>query len=167
MIELQQSGSAALSKHISESCSWVTEVCEYDVTYASGALNLNIFTSYGSSEGTSEKVKEELQSVLSSLEVFLNCIQEKKAGTCSFNSLKEPCTICRILQQSGSHVCCTSVKCLHISSDQAPSQRKAHVELNAVTSKDINHMHAISPVWLRLIALLQELLIISSPLQTY
>ena len=41
MIELQQNGSGALKKYISEHCTWISEVREYDITDASGSFFIN------------------------------------------------------------------------------------------------------------------------------
>ena len=38
MIELQRNGSGALKKYISEHCTWISEVREYDITHASGSF---------------------------------------------------------------------------------------------------------------------------------
>lgn len=59
-----------------------------------------------------------------------NCILSNNATDCTFTSLDKPCDRCIqnkcILNESP----CVSAKILHVSSDQAPAQRKAHMELN-------------------------------------
>ena len=138
MIELQQEGTSTLTKYISEHCKWTSEIKEFDITDASGAFYINAYSIYGTSQGTSEDVKGELSNVVSSLEVCLNCIKENKQAECSFTTLQEPCDQCKVLQDCGQDLCCTSFKVIHVSSDQAPSQRKAHSELNKLSPKDLD-----------------------------
>ena len=54
---------------------------------------------------------------------------------CKFSSLMEVCSRCETLSLKEEP--CISAKCMHMSSDQAPSQRKAHIQLNQVGSNDI------------------------------
>jgi hypothetical protein len=51
MIELQRDGPGVLKKYISEHCTWITEVKEYDITDASGSFFINVFAEYGSAKG--------------------------------------------------------------------------------------------------------------------
>ena len=41
-------GNTAVHKFISENCSWISEVKEFDVCVASGTVHVNIFTKFAS-----------------------------------------------------------------------------------------------------------------------
>ena len=53
-----------------------------------------------------------------------------------YPSLKEVCTRCKTLDLEANPY--ISAHCVHVSSDQAPSQCKAHIELNNVSPNDLN-----------------------------
>jgi hypothetical protein len=143
MVELQRDGTGTVNKYIAENCKWTSEIKEYDITDASGPFYINAYSIYGTAQGTSHEVRGELSDVIASLEVCSNCIQHSKQTECTFKTLKGPCDQCKVLQDCGQEICCTSFKVVHVSSDQAPSQRKAHEELNKVSSKDINEVDYI------------------------
>ena len=67
----------------------------------------------------------------------MDCVKDGEHKNCYFTSLTDPCSRCKTLQQMGQNICCTSFKIIHVSSDQASAQRKAHIELNEVSIKDI------------------------------
>ena len=137
MKELYRDGNVAVHKYITENCSWLSEVREYDMVDASGTVCVNVYTKFSPSGGDAECVKEELREALGPLEACTNCIISNKTSTCIFDSLKEPCRRCgehENLQESP----CVSAKIIHVSSDQTPSQRKAHSEMNANSSQYLN-----------------------------
>ena len=57
MMDLHRNGNAAVHQYIKENCEWISEVKEYDMMDASGSVNVNVFTSFGTSAGDSESVK--------------------------------------------------------------------------------------------------------------
>lgn len=122
MKELQRQGTASFQKYISEKCKWVSEIKEFDITDASGSFYVNAYSKYDTADGISEDVKNELSTVISSLEVCTNCIEENKQEECNFTSLTEPYNSCRDLHDSGEDLCCLSFKVIHVSSDQASAQ---------------------------------------------
>ena len=73
---------------------------------ASGSVNVNVFTLFGTSAGDAESVKEELKEALQSLQSCTNCILSNNARTCAFTSLEKPCERCnlRSWQQTSFHV---------------------------------------------------------------
>lgn len=136
MRELYQEGNAAVHKFISDNCSWISEVKEFDVCDASGQVHVNMFTKFSSTGGDAGSVKRELSEVFECLEACTNCLLADNAKNCRYPSLKEVCTRCEGLDIKSQP--CISAKCIHVSSDQAPSQCKAHIELNSVASNDVN-----------------------------
>ena len=136
MRELYQEGNTAAHKYISDNCSWISEVKEFDVCDASGQVHVNMFTKFTSAGGDAGSVKRDLSEVLECLEACSNCLLAGNAKNCRYPSLKDVCTRCERLDLE-SHSC-ISARCIHVSSDQAPSQRKAHIELNSVASNDVN-----------------------------
>lgn len=138
MVGLQRDGAGSLKKYISEHCEWISEVNEYDITDASGSFYINAYTEYATMKGTANKVKEAVSTVRNSIEVCQQCIKEHRQVECTFTTFKEACNRCKTLQSHGQDVKCTSFKVLHVSSDQASAQRKAHSELNQVTPKAID-----------------------------
>jgi len=68
-------------------------------------------------------------------ETCTNCILSGNVKNCKFSSSLEVCTRCKTLDLDKEP--CISAKCIHVSSDQAPSQRKAHIELDQVAVNDI------------------------------
>lgn len=88
-------------------------------------------------QGTSDTIKTTLSNVIKSITVCVDCVKDGEHKNCHFTSLTDPCTRCKTLQQMGQNICCTSFKIIHVSSDQLSAQRKAHVELNEVSIKDI------------------------------
>lgn len=138
MVELQREGSGSLKKYVSEHCEWISEVNEYDITDASGSFYINAYTEYGTAKGTANKVKETVSNVTNSIEVCQQCIKERRHTECTFTTFKGACNRCKHLQIHGQDVTCTSLKVIHVSSDQASAQRRAHSELNQVTSKAID-----------------------------
>ena len=139
MIELQRHGPGELKKYISEHCTWITEVKEYDITDASGSFFINVFTEYGSAKGTSDAIKTAVSDVIQDIQVCAPCIKENRHLDCAFSTFKDACNRCKDLQKGGQKVCCTSLKIIHVSSDQAAAQRKAHSELNSESSNDISN----------------------------
>ena len=135
MRELYQGGNTAVHKFIADNCSWISEVKEFDVCDASGKVHVNIFTKFCSSGGDADSVKRELCEVLKCVGACTNCVLSGNAKNCKFSSLMEVCTRCKTVDLEREP--CISAKCIHVSSDQAPSQRKAHIELNQVGSNDI------------------------------
>ena len=135
MKELYQGGNASVHRFIADKCSWISEVKEFDVCDASGKVHVNIFTKFCFSGGDADSVKRELNEVFGCVEACTNCILSGNAKNCKFSSLMEVCTRCKTLALEREP--CISAKCIHVSSDQAPSQRKAHIELNQVASNDI------------------------------
>lgn len=127
MRELYQEGNTAAHKYISDNCSWISEVKEFDVCDASGQVHVNMFTKFTSTGGDAGSVKRDLSEVLECLEACSNCLLAGNAKNCRYPSLKDVCTRCERLDLE-SHSC-ISARCIHVSSDQAPSQRKAHIEL--------------------------------------
>lgn len=119
MIELQQNGSGALKKFISEHCTWISEVREYDIKDASGSFFINAFTEYGTAQGISETIKTTLSNVIKSITVCVDCVKDGEHKNCHFTSLPDPCSRCKTLQQMGQNIYCTSFKIIHVSSDQA------------------------------------------------
>ena len=99
---------------------------------ASGRVHVNIYTNFSSSAGDSESVRDELKETLSCVNACTNCILKGEAKNCSYLSTKEPCTQCK----NTDAVQCVSAMCIHVSSDQAPSQRRAHSELNKEGTTD-------------------------------
>lgn len=138
MVELQREGSGSLKKYVSEHCEWISEVNEYDITDASGSFYINAYTEYGTAKGTANKVKETVSNVTNSIEVCQQCIKERRHTECTFTTFKGACNRCKHLQIHGQDVTCTSLKVIDVSSDQASAQRRAHSELNQVTSKAID-----------------------------
>ena len=72
----------------------------------------------------------------------LRAVYERKQASrlCIFDlKLKDACNRCKDLQNGGQRVCCISLKIIHVSSDQAAAQRKAHSELNGESSNDISN----------------------------
>lgn len=136
MRELYQEGNTAVHKFISENCSWISEVKEFDVCDASGKVHVNTFTKFSSAGGDSESVKRELSQAFECLEACSNCLLADNAKNCNYLSLNEVCTRCKTLNLERHP--CISARCIHVSSDQAPSQRKAHIDLNSTASKDLN-----------------------------
>lgn len=136
MRQLYTEGNTAVHKFISENCSWISEVKEFDVCDASGTVHVNIFTKFASTGGDAENVKQELTEVFECLQACSNCLLSNNAKHCEYPSLKEVCTRCKTLDLETSP--CISAHCIHVSSDQAPSQRKAHIELNKVSPNDLN-----------------------------
>ena len=124
MRELYQGGNTAVHKFIADNCSWMSEVKEFDVCDASGKVHVNIFTKFCSSGGDADSVKRELREVLECVEACTNCILSGNAKNCKFSSLMEVCTRRKTLDLEREP--CISAKCIHVSSDQAPSQRKVH-----------------------------------------
>ena len=51
MVDLYRNGNAAVHRYIKENCEWISEVKEYDMMDASGSVNVNVFTSFGTSAG--------------------------------------------------------------------------------------------------------------------
>ncbi|CAB4007206.1 Hypothetical predicted protein [Paramuricea clavata] len=143
MVELQKDGTDSLKKYISEHCEWISEVNEYDITDASGAFYINAYTEYATVKGTANDVKEAISNVVHSIEVCQQCIKESRHGDCTFTSYKEACNRCKTLQTHGLDVKCTSFKVIHVSSDQASVQRKAHSELSQVSAKAIDDVDYI------------------------
>ena len=137
MEDLYRNGNAAVHQYIKENCEWISEVKEYDMMDASGTVNVNVFTSFGTAAGNSDSVKAELKEALQCLQSCTNCILSNNAGTCKFTSLDKPCERCDQQKCTTNGSPCVSAKILHISSDQAPSQRKAHMELNEGVPRDI------------------------------
>ena len=76
-------------------------------------------------------------------------------------SFVEVCTRCEGLDIKSQP--CISAKCIHVSSDQAPSQRKAHIKLNSVASNDVNSAK-LPILWIWTLAFLQKLYFIFAPL---
>ena len=136
MEDLYRNGNAAVHSYIKENCEWISEVKEYDMMDASGNVNVNVFTSFGASAGNSDSVKDELKEALQCLQSCTNCILSDNATTCTFSSLDKPCERCD-QKKCTNESPCVSAKILHISSDQAPSQRKAHMELNKDAPRDL------------------------------
>lgn len=56
-IELYQEGNTAAHKYISDNCSWISEVKEFDVCDASGQVHVNMFTKFTSAGGDAEVSK--------------------------------------------------------------------------------------------------------------
>ena len=135
MRELVGKGNVAVHNYISESCSWISEVAEFDMCDASGRVHVNVFTNFGTSAGDAEGVKGTLEDVMSFVNACSNCITEGEAKNCSYVSMQEPCNKCKITNAKE----CVSAMCIHVSSDQATSQRKAHIELNKVAANDFNN----------------------------
>ena len=106
MVDLYRNGNAAVHRYIKENCEWISEVKEYDMIDASGSVNVNVFTLFGTSAGDAESVKEELKEALQSLQSCTNCILSNNARTCAFTSLEKPCERCnlRSWQQTSFHV---------------------------------------------------------------
>ena len=136
MRELYQEGNTAVHKYISDNRSWISEVKEFDVCDASGQVHVNMFTEFTSAGGDAGSVKRQLSEVLECLEACSNCLLTCNAKNCRYPSLKDVCTRCERLDLKSQP--CISARCIHVSSDQAPSQRKAHIDLNSVASKDVN-----------------------------
>ncbi len=136
MLELNTTGTASLKKYITENCEWLSEVKEYDITDAKGSFQINAFTVFGPASGTSDDVKKQLSTVVSSVEICLNCILSNIPSQCKCNGLTEPCANCKL-----DNIFCTCLKVVHVSnsSDQASAQRKAHEELNLASPKDIHN----------------------------
>ena len=70
------------------------------------------------------------------LEAYGNCILSNNAKNCTFNSLKGPCETCTNFPSEESP--CVSAKIIHVSSDQAAAQRRAHAELSGKATQDLN-----------------------------
>lgn len=136
MKELYKEGNVALHKYIADNCSWISEVREYDMVDASGTVSVNVYTKFSSSGGDAESVKKELHEALQPLEACGNCILSNNAKNCTFNSLKGPCETCTNFSSEESP--CVSAKIIHVSSDQAAAQRRAHAELSAKATQDLN-----------------------------
>ena len=134
--ELYKEGNVALHKYITDNCSWISEVREYDMVDASGTVSVNVYTKFSSSGGDAESVKKELHEALQPLEACGNCILSNNAKNCTFNSLKGPCETCTNFSSEESP--CVSAKIIHVSSDQAAAQRRAHAELSAKATQDLN-----------------------------
>lgn len=73
MRELYQQGNTAVHKFISENCSRISEVKEFDVCDASGKVHVNTFTKFSSAGGDYESVKGELSQAFECLEACSNC----------------------------------------------------------------------------------------------
>ncbi len=131
---------------------------------ASGTVCVNVYMKFSPSRSNAECVKEELWEALGPLEACTNCIISNKASTCIFDSLKEPCERCEHenLQESP----CVSAKVIHVSSDQAPSQHKAHSEMNANFSQDLNES-SYTQFGFGLLRFAKKLCIISTPLPAH
>lgn len=137
MRQLYQEGNSSVHKFISDNCSWISEVKEFDVCDASGKVHVNIFTKFSSTGGDAESVKTELSEVFECLEACTNCLLAENAKNCKYPSLHEVCTRCAGLDLESQP--CVSARCIHVSSDQATAQRKAHIELNSIASNDLNY----------------------------
>ena len=74
MVGLYRHGNAAVHRYIKENCEWISKVKEYDMLDASGSVNVNVFTSFGTSAGDTESVKGELKEALQCLHSCSNCI---------------------------------------------------------------------------------------------
>ncbi|XP_031554525.1 uncharacterized protein LOC116291494 [Actinia tenebrosa] len=139
MKELYQGGNKSVHKYISENCTWVSEVKEFDLCDASGTIHVNVHTNFGYAGVDGESVKGEIRDVLKNLSSCSNCILTGNADTCTYNSLKEPCTRCKTTTgNTDNEPCCVSALCIHVSSDQASAQRKAHMEMNETAERDMN-----------------------------
>ena len=112
--ELYQGGNTVVYKFIAENCSWISEVKEFDVMMPS------------SSGGDTDSVKRELTKVLDCVKACTNCILAGNAKNCKFSSLMEVCSRCETLSLEEELCIQFGAECMHISSDQAPSQCKAH-----------------------------------------
>ena len=95
MRELYQEGNTAVHKFVSENCSWISEVKEFDVCDASGKVHVNTFTKFSSAGGDSESVKRELSQAFEWLEACSNCLLADNAKNCNYLSLNEVCTRCK------------------------------------------------------------------------
>ena len=137
MKELYQEGNNAVHKFVAENCSWISEVKEFDLCDASGTVHLNMFTKFDAMGGDATTVEAELKEVLNNIEVCSNCLLSNNAKNCTFLSLKDVCSRCATLNLEKEP--CISVRCIHVSSDQATSQRKAHVKLNSAAPQDMNN----------------------------
>ena len=75
--------------------------------------------------------------MLECVEACNNCILSGNVKNCSFSSLTEICTRCQAPElETKPRV---SARCIHVSSDQTLSQRKAYAEFNQVAPNDIKH----------------------------
>ena len=133
MREFYQEGNTAVHKLISENCSWISEVTEFDVCDASGKVHVNIFTKFSFAGGDAGSVKRELSEVFGCLEARSNCLLAENAKNLRFLSLHEICTRCQMLDLDNQP--CISAQCIHVSSDQT------HIDLNGIASGDVNNEH--------------------------
>ena len=113
MRELYQEGNNMVHKYISENCSWISEVKEFDVCDASGQFHVNICTKFSSTGVNAESVKRELNEVFKCLEACSNCLLVGNAKNCRYPSLKEVCTRCERLDLRSQP--CKSARCIHVS----------------------------------------------------
>ena len=58
MRELYQEGNTAVHKYISDNCSWISEVKEFDVCDASGQVHVNMFTKFTSAGGDAQSLEQ-------------------------------------------------------------------------------------------------------------
>ncbi|CAB4039901.1 Hypothetical predicted protein [Paramuricea clavata] len=137
MRELYQEGNNAVHKFITENCTWVSEVNECDICDASGKVHLNVFTRFGSMGGDAESVERGLTESLKCIEASSNFLLSGNGKNCKFASLGEVCNRCKTLDVEKEP--CMSAKCIHVSSDQASSQRRAHMNLNEKSLSDMNN----------------------------
>ena len=114
----------------------VSEVKEFDICDASGMVHLNIYTKFSSPGGSGIDVKKELKESLENIEASSNCLLSGNTKDCTFASLKDACDRCKTLDVGKDPR--IGARCIHVSSDQAPSQRKVHMDLNSRASKNIN-----------------------------
>ena len=96
-----------------------------------------MFTKFDAMGGDATTVEAELKEVLNNIEICSNCLLSNNAKNCKFLSLKDFCSRCATLNLKNEP--CISVRCIHVSSDQATSQRKAHVKLNNAAPQDMNN----------------------------
>ena len=137
MKELYRDGNNAVHEYIREYCTWISEVKEFDLCDASGIIHLDVFTKFGSMGGDVTSVNRQLTETLQCIEACSNCLLSDNAKNCKFTSLTSVCDRCKTLDVEKNP--CISARCIHVSSDQAPAQRKAHMELNNSASPDLNN----------------------------
>ena len=81
-----------------------------------------MFTKFDAMGGDATTVEAELKEILNNIEVCSNCLPSNNAKNFKFLSLKDVCSRCATLNLEKEP--CISVRCIHVSSDQATSQRK-------------------------------------------